>query len=73
MTSHVRLHCHHLFTLSDLDASHKREKIETDLIGAYYLEVGEAPRAQFGQTELSACARSSRALVMLTYCTPTGT
>jgi hypothetical protein len=51
MTSHVRLHCHHLFTLSDLDASHKREKIETDLIGAYYLEVGEAPRAQFGQTE----------------------
>jgi len=36
---------------SDLDASHKREEIETDLIGAYYLEVGEAPLAQFGHTE----------------------
>jgi len=36
---------------SDLDASHKREEIETDLIGAYYLEVGEAPFAQFGHTE----------------------
>jgi hypothetical protein len=24
---------------SDLDASHKREEIETDIIGAYYLEV----------------------------------
>ena len=36
---------------SDLDASHKREEIETDLIGAYYLEVGEAPLAQFGYTE----------------------
>ena len=36
---------------SNLDASHKREEIETDLIGAYYLEVGEAPLAQFGYTE----------------------
>ena len=35
----------------DLDASHKRQEIETDLIGAYYLEVGEAPLAQFGHTE----------------------
>jgi hypothetical protein len=35
----------------DLDASHKREEIETDLIGAYYLRVGEAPLAQFGYTE----------------------
>jgi len=26
---------------SGLDASHKREEIETDLIGAYYLVVGE--------------------------------
>jgi hypothetical protein len=31
-----------------LDASHKRQEAETDLIGAYYLEVGEAPLAQFG-------------------------
>jgi len=36
---------------SDLDASHKREEVETDLIGAYYLDVGEAPLAQFGHTE----------------------
>ena len=36
---------------SDLDASHKRKEIETDLIGAYYLAVGEAPLAQFGDTE----------------------
>jgi excinuclease UvrABC nuclease subunit len=36
---------------SDLDASHKRTEVETDLIGAYYLEVGEAPLAQFGHTE----------------------
>ena len=36
---------------SGLDASHKREEIETDLIGAYYLEVGDAPLAQFGHTE----------------------
>jgi hypothetical protein len=36
---------------SDLDASHKRREIETDLIGAYYLDVGEAPLAQFGHTE----------------------
>lgn len=36
---------------SDLDASHKRQETETDLIGAYYLEVGEAPLAQFGHTE----------------------
>jgi hypothetical protein len=35
----------------DLDASHKRQEIETDLIGAYYLEVEEAPLAQFGHTE----------------------
>jgi hypothetical protein len=34
-----------------LNTSHKREEIETDLIGAYYLEVGEAPLAQFGHTE----------------------
>ncbi|TKR25883.1 GIY-YIG nuclease family protein [Natronomonas salsuginis] len=36
---------------SDLDASHKRKEIETDCIGAYYLEVGKAPLAQFGHTE----------------------
>jgi hypothetical protein len=36
---------------SDLNASHKREEIETDLIGTYYLEFGEAPLAQFGHTE----------------------
>lgn len=36
---------------SDLGASHKREEIETDLIGAYYLEIEEAPLAQFGYTE----------------------
>lgn len=36
---------------SDLDASHKRKEIETDLIGAYYLVNGEAPLAQFGHTE----------------------
>jgi hypothetical protein len=36
---------------SDLDASHKRQEIETDLIGAYYLEVGKVPLAQFGHTE----------------------
>jgi hypothetical protein len=35
---------------SDLDALHKRAEIETDCIGAYYLEVGEAPLAQFGHT-----------------------
>jgi hypothetical protein len=35
----------------DLDASHKRQEIETDLIGAYYLEFGDAPLAQFGHTE----------------------
>jgi hypothetical protein len=35
----------------DLDAAHRRKEIETDLIGAYYLEVGEAPLAQFGHTE----------------------
>ena len=34
-----------------LDASHKRAEIETDLIGAYCLEVGEAPLAQFGYAE----------------------
>lgn len=36
---------------SDLNASYKRAEIETDLIGTYYLEVGEAPLAQFGHTE----------------------
>lgn len=36
---------------SDLNASHKRAEIETDLIGAYYFAVGEAPLAQFGHTE----------------------
>jgi len=36
---------------SDLNASHKRAEVETDLIGAYYLEVGETPLAQFGHTE----------------------
>jgi hypothetical protein len=36
---------------SDLDTSHKRKEIETDLIGAYYLEVGEAPLVQFGHKE----------------------
>jgi hypothetical protein len=33
-----------------LNASHKREDIETDLVGAYYFEIGEAPLAQFGHT-----------------------
>jgi hypothetical protein len=33
----------------DIDASQKWKK--TDLIGAYYIEVGEAPLAQFGNTE----------------------
>jgi hypothetical protein len=36
---------------SDLDASHKRAEVETDLIGAYYLVFGEAPLTQFGYTE----------------------
>jgi len=36
---------------TDLDASHKRKEIETDLIGAYYLQVENAPLAQFGHTE----------------------
>lgn len=36
---------------SDLNASHKRAEVETDLIGAYYLEVGEAPLAQFGHSD----------------------
>ena len=35
----------------ELDASHKRAEVETDLLGAYYLEVGTAPLAQFGHTE----------------------
>jgi hypothetical protein len=34
-----------------LDASHKRAEVETDLIGAYYLKLKEAPVAQFGHTE----------------------
>jgi GIY-YIG catalytic domain. len=36
---------------SELDASHERQEIETDLIGAYHLEVGKTPLAQFGHTE----------------------
>jgi hypothetical protein len=36
---------------SDLGASHKREEIKTDLIGAYHLAVEEAPLAQFGHRE----------------------
>lgn len=32
----------------DLDASHKRSEIETDLIGAHFLAVNEPPAAQFG-------------------------
>ncbi|RLM88212.1 GIY-YIG nuclease family protein [Haloarcula sp. Atlit-7R] len=35
----------------DLDASHKRQEIETDLIGAYYIETKQAPLAQFGHTD----------------------
>ena len=34
----------------DLNGSHKRKEVETDLTGAYYLAVGEA-LLQFGQTE----------------------
>lgn len=37
----------------DLNASHKRKEIETDPIGEYYLEVGEAPSVQYGYTENS--------------------
>lgn len=36
---------------SDLSPSHKHEKVETDLLEACYLEVREAPLAQFGHTE----------------------
>ncbi|WP_245852865.1 GIY-YIG nuclease family protein [Natrinema ejinorense] len=35
----------------ELDAAHKRQEIETDLIGVHYLENGEAPIAQFGYEE----------------------
>ena len=35
----------------DLDAAHKRKEIETDLLGAYYLAIGETPPAQFGHSE----------------------
>jgi hypothetical protein len=35
---------------SRLNTSPKRKEIETDLIGAYYLAVEEAPFGQFGQT-----------------------
>jgi hypothetical protein len=35
----------------DLDAAHKRTEIETDLLGAYYLAIGETPPAQFGHSE----------------------
>jgi hypothetical protein len=35
----------------DLDVPHKRTEIETDLIGAHYLDEGESPLAQFGHTE----------------------
>ena len=36
---------------NNLEASHKRKEIETDLIGAYYLKARKAPLAQFGHTE----------------------
>ncbi|MDL5363883.1 GIY-YIG nuclease family protein [Halalkalicoccus sp. NIPERK01] len=35
----------------DLDAAHKRQEIETDLLGAYYLATNESPLAQFGYSE----------------------
>ena len=36
---------------ADLDAAHKRKEIETDLIGAHYLEFEQTPTAQFGRTD----------------------
>ena len=36
---------------ADLDAAHKRKEIETDLIGAHYLEFEQTPVAQFGRTD----------------------
>ena len=39
--------------LTDLDASHRRQEIETDLIGTYYLQVGESPLAQWTYEERS--------------------
>ena len=39
-----------LFSYSELgehDAQHKREEVETELIGVHWLEVGESPRDQF--------------------------
>lgn len=35
----------------ELDASHMRQEIETDLIGAHYLTEGKSPIAQFGHKE----------------------
>jgi hypothetical protein len=35
----------------DLDAQHKREEAECDLIGAHYLGHGHPPKAQFGFSE----------------------
>ncbi len=34
-----------------LDAPHQRKEIETDLLGAYYLAIKEAPLTQFGHTD----------------------
>ncbi len=34
--------------LDGLDAAHKRTEVETDLIGAHYLAIQQAPMAQFG-------------------------
>lgn len=36
---------------TDLDAQHKRREIETDLIGAHYLECGCPPLTQYGRKE----------------------
>jgi excinuclease UvrABC nuclease subunit len=39
-----------LFSYSELgehDAQHKREEVETELIGVHWLEVGASPRDQF--------------------------
>lgn len=40
-----------LFSVSipdGMDAKHKRTEVETDLIGAHYLETKRSPTAQFG-------------------------
>jgi len=45
---------HALFSYAprpDLDASHKREEAELDLIGAHYVAHETPPKAQFGFTE----------------------